>query len=146
LGAGSYDAASRVYSITGSAAAVSAALDGLDFVAPVISGNQPVTTGFTLVVSDGTATAADTTYVAATVPGGASPARPESRQQVAGILWLWNPSFLPDFGLLPLVSVQKHVESVESVMIGLMRCRFAGAAVDRWEPCALRSEQAALSE
>lgn len=53
-GAGAYNAATGVYTITGSAAAVSAALDGLRFV-PVsheVAPGQTVTTGFTIAVTD----------------------------------------------------------------------------------------------
>jgi hypothetical protein len=60
LGGGAYDASSGVYTVTGSAAAVTTALDGLVFT-PVdheVAPGQTVNTTFALSVTDGTMTAA----------------------------------------------------------------------------------------
>ncbi len=72
LGGGSYDAATGVYTDTGTAAAVTAAVDGLIFtpITPTTSPAETVTTGFTIaVVNSAGATASDaTTSVTVTIP------------------------------------------------------------------------------
>ncbi len=68
LGGGSFDAATGVYTVVGTAAADTAALDGLVF--DPASASQTVTTGFTIGVTDSAgATATDTTTSVVATPG-----------------------------------------------------------------------------
>jgi hypothetical protein len=70
LGGGSYDATTGVYTVTGSAAAVTAALDRLVFIpnADAVAPNQSLTTGFTITDTDtaGVTVTDTTTSVVAT--------------------------------------------------------------------------------
>jgi hypothetical protein len=69
LGTGSYNAATGVYTITGAAADVSSALDGLVFVPTraEVPGGQTITTGFTIGVSDSALASASNTATSVVV-------------------------------------------------------------------------------
>jgi hypothetical protein len=70
FGDGSYNAATGVYTATGSAASVTAALDGLVFTPSQVAPGQTVTTGFTIIDTDTIGlTATDTTTSVAATAG-----------------------------------------------------------------------------
>ena len=104
LGGGSYDATAGVYTVTGTAAAVTAALDGLAFTPAInqVAPDQTVTTTFTIVDTDTALAAAtdSTTTVIATDVGAPTLTAPLSATVNQGAA-----SLIPGVSLAEIASV-----------------------------------------
>lgn len=126
LAGGAYDAATGVYTISGSAAAITAALDGLVFT-PVdheVAPGQSVTTQFNLTVTDGvmSAAASDSAVITAL----------NTAPVISGAnIWVTGGYFTVPLNPFPGVSVSDpDVGATETATVTVSTSPFAGSAGD----------------
>ena len=126
LAGGTYDASTGIYTVSGSAAAVTAALDGLVFT-PVdheVAPGQSVTTNFNLTVTDGvmSAAASDSAVVTAL----------NTAPVISGAnLWVTGGYFTVPLNPFPGLSVtDPDVGATETATITVATSPFAGSASD----------------